>query len=116
MTYFLRSSKCDDDYCFRKIHTTFYGIDAAGLETPVLALCEKHSDTSETEIVLLEENDKQRVELAIKWCAENLSSFGMEDILKYMFDTVHVSEALSTAVRKYASHCIATMAMKKHYA
>lgn len=46
----VRNDLCDARYCFRPATTTIYQDDAAGLPTPVLCLCRKHSGTDEPEV------------------------------------------------------------------
>ncbi len=116
-SYFIRSHKCDESYCFRPIHTFIYGKEVGTL-VPIVGLCRKHSGTEDTAILPFERLNEQMMQEAIEFLVKNTESFSLDDQIQTLKDLGYedqVNFETRSTISSLSAKVIVTMSFRAHY-
>lgn len=116
-SYFIRSHKCDESYCFRPVHTLIYGKEL-GMFVPIVGLCRKHSNTEDTAILPFKRLDEKMMEEAIAFLAKNTESFSLDDQIQTLKDLGYedqVNFETRSTISSLSAKVIVTMSFRAHY-
>lgn len=116
-SYFDRDAKCDNSFCFRPVHTTFYGQDL-GQIIPLYGLCSIHSGTEENVVLPFERLNERMVQEAIEHLIKTTESFSLDDEIQTLKDLGYedqVNFETRSTISSLSAKVIVTMSFRAHY-